>query len=134
MAHPECFVKYSGICVRLISSQGQGLCLYSSLFPGPGTPLSIQWILYIYQKSKRGVKMNPSDLFSSSLILFLVMSHLLLNPSLEGFILIIMFSFLKYLYGLSSSFYVFKYFTVILYSVPNNTRIPSSLGSKSTGD
>lgn len=89
---------------------------------------------FIRRVSKRGVKMNPSDLFSSSLILFLVMSHLLFNPSLEIFILIIMFSFLKYLYGFSSGFYVFKYFTVILYSVPNNSRISSSLGSKSTGD
>lgn len=76
---------------------------------------------------------NPSDLFSSSLILFLVMSHLLFNPPLEVFILTIMFLFLKYLHGFSSSFYIFKYFKVILYSGPNNSSISSSSGSKSIG-
>lgn len=36
--HPGCFLVFSGIDVRPISSQGQRRCLYSSLFPGPGTP------------------------------------------------------------------------------------------------
>lgn len=35
--------------------------------------------------------MNPSDLSPSSLILFVVMSHPRFNPSLEVFILIIVF-------------------------------------------
>lgn len=117
-------------------SRAGTVSLFTSVFPGPSTSLSIWQVLYVYQKSEWvGVwKWISSDPFSSSLILFLAMSHLLFNPSLEVFILTIMFSFLKYPYGPFPSFFVFKYFLVILCSVPNNSSISSSLGPISPGD
>lgn len=97
--HPGNFIVSFSIYVKLVSPQGQGLYLFMSVFPGPSTPLSIEWVLHVYWKSEWGIwKWVPSDLFSSSLILFLAMSHLPFNPSLEVFILTIMFSFRKYLH------------------------------------
>lgn len=89
--HPGCLVVFSGIRVQLTSSQRQRQCLYS-LFPGPGTLFACSRnCTFLRGVSEQGVHMNPSDLSPSSLILFVVMSHPRFNPSLEVFILIIVF-------------------------------------------
>lgn len=89
--HPGCLIVFSGICVQLTSSQRQRQCLYS-LFPGLGTLFACSRnCTFLRGVSEQGVNTNPSDLSSSSLILFEVMSHPRFNPSLEVFILIIVF-------------------------------------------
>lgn len=107
--HLAYFIVFVSINVELISSQGQGLCLYLSRYSRAWHTSwhRVRTIRLLEEWENRAWKRVPSDLFSSSLILFLAMSHLLFNPSLEVFILTIMFLLLKYLHGFFLSFHVF---------------------------
>lgn len=84
MAAPRILFFFFGTCEWLISPRGKGLCLYSSLyFQGLAYLLAHgRYYIFIKRVSEWVWKWIPSNLFSSSLILFPAMFHLQFNLSL----------------------------------------------------